>query len=145
MVRVTEKMLEAAADAIGDEVDDDRIEEALENVAALDIHDVKEARSQLRVSEQMFDAAGGRGVSLAEKIDNLRIYCAVKELIPKPKEFKVVVTVRGYEDQSPHDVKKMVQFLMEAGLHTASDCQEDWGNDFERDSAELELCSVANG
>lgn len=69
------RLLRAARDALGYDVKEDRVERA---VAAHADQDTKSLRRRLRDRSGWFQAFGGRGVELAEEIDDLRIVLAVR-------------------------------------------------------------------
>ena len=74
---VTEADCRAASDEMGYDVDADRVEEALANQGSLSL---AEAQESLIRAEADFERAGGRGVELAEEIDDLRIIIAVASI-----------------------------------------------------------------
>ena len=65
------------AAALGYEVNDDRIDSALFNVPLVLTN--KQCKAKLNKLETVFEANGGRGIELAEQIDDLRIVIAVRE------------------------------------------------------------------
>ncbi len=75
-MKINERMREAVAEAIGRDVEDEEIEAALARHSGR----LSQLRSDLRRHEAAFDAAGGRGVELADDIDGLRIAIAARSV-----------------------------------------------------------------
>lgn len=75
MVRINQTIRDAVSDALGYEVDDTRIKEAVNEYGG---EVTEELRKTLRAKESAFEEHGGRGVDLADEIDNLRIAIAVR-------------------------------------------------------------------
>ena len=79
-MRVTEAQLEAAGNALGnDEIDREWVGTVLEKYHGADLDTL---RGDLEELEEEFQAAGGRGVELADTIDALRVAVAVLGLNP---------------------------------------------------------------
>jgi hypothetical protein len=74
---VTTQELLAATDAVGWEPPVHDVKVALEKWADTSLADMRKTLSR---SVQRFEDAGGRGVTLADEIDMLRIAVAVREL-----------------------------------------------------------------
>lgn len=75
---LTDEQRQAAYDALGnDEVEDSQIDNAL---AQFKDWETKGLKTSLRNLERQFEAAGGRGVELADEIDNMRIVLAVRRV-----------------------------------------------------------------
>lgn len=74
---VTTQELLAATDAVGWEPPVHDVKVALEKWAGTSLADMRKTLSR---SVQRFEDAGGRGVTLADEIDMLRIAVAVREL-----------------------------------------------------------------
>lgn len=73
---ITQEMLADAAEATGyDDIDEDRVRDALHEYDGVDTADLK---GQLRAAKTKFERAGGRGVALADEIDNMRIAIAAR-------------------------------------------------------------------
>ena len=75
---ISDKQRTAAAEASGYDVDNEAIQ------AAIDTHHgrhatLAETKLELEEKEAEFNAAGGRGVELADEIDALRVFVAVSE------------------------------------------------------------------
>lgn len=77
-MRVNQKMLDAASDALGYEVDAERVQLAYDELE--DDLVKKVAVRRLQQLERQFEHSGGRGVDLAEEIDHLRIFVATVDL-----------------------------------------------------------------
>lgn len=75
MVRINQTIRDAVADALGYDVDVARIKEAVSEYEGEVTDDL---RKTLRAKESAFEEHGGRGVDLADEIDNLRIAIAVR-------------------------------------------------------------------
>ena len=73
---MTQQMIKAASESLGYAVDVNRIEQALSSFGMLTRKDIAH---RLRTCLRKFDAAGGRGVELADEIDDLRIALAFKK------------------------------------------------------------------
>jgi ribosomal protein L12E/L44/L45/RPP1/RPP2 len=78
-----ERIIRAASNALGYEVDEERITQA---IAAHQGEDTKTLRQHLRERVAEFDASGGRGVELAEEIDGLKIALAARRIIEGNRE-----------------------------------------------------------
>ena len=76
---IEERAREAVKAALGHETTDDVIGRALAEYGDLTTGDLE---AELEGKRTAFDAAGGRGVELAETIDALRIVLAVRSLSP---------------------------------------------------------------
>lgn len=73
---ITRAMLDAATEEMGHEVDEERVELAIDREGG---GTVDEMRERLTYALDAFERAGGRGVDLAEEIDDLRILLAIEE------------------------------------------------------------------
>jgi len=73
---LTNEERQAAADVLGYEVEDERIYEALEEWGNMDLTQLREEHAK---NCAVFEAQGGRGVELADEIDDMRICIAVFE------------------------------------------------------------------
>lgn len=71
------KIIEAASNALGYELDDERVADA---IAVHEDTDTRELEHQLRKKRAEFDAAGNHGVDLADEIDDLRIALAARSV-----------------------------------------------------------------
>jgi hypothetical protein len=78
-----QRIVRAASNALGYDVDEDRVAQAL---AAHEGSDTRTLRRQLRERVAIFEAAGGRGVELAEEIDGLRIALAARRVGPRHRQ-----------------------------------------------------------
>jgi len=74
-IRLTARMIEAATEALGYDVDQDWLLGLLEEER--DYSD-RELRSELRDLDRQFRAAGGRGVEMADRIDALTALIAAR-------------------------------------------------------------------
>lgn len=70
------KIRGAVADAMGYYVEDEQITQALDNYAKMPI---REVRKRFKKAWDIFEEQGGRGVELADEIDELRIVLAARE------------------------------------------------------------------
>ena len=131
-MNVTKKMLEAAGDALGYEIDASRVRTAFdEQEASLD---AEQATVKLKRLEDQFAARGGRGVDLAEDIDNLRIFLACYDHVgeDEPKqEHTVTLLVKAPAHLSFGEVRLLVEKLIEVGqsdaAETVEECDDDEG------------------
>src|SRR5207245_1520159 len=72
---LTSDDFDAVEEALGREVDADEVRNALDEYK--DYKDAKAVKKLLKQKETAFNAAGGRGVELADEIDKLRMVLAV--------------------------------------------------------------------
>jgi hypothetical protein len=77
VLKGTDKQRQAVTDALGRKVEDDVIAEAVREYKSLS---TRELTRLLQRKEKQFESAGGRGVTLADEIDRLRIARAVREV-----------------------------------------------------------------
>jgi ribosomal protein L12E/L44/L45/RPP1/RPP2 len=78
---LTDEQRKAVTEALGYEVDDEQISEAIES------HKEKDAAKlvkELKWKGEAFERAGGRGVELADEIDSLRIALSARDVPRKP-------------------------------------------------------------
>jgi hypothetical protein len=69
------RIIRAASNALGCDVDEERVSGAVTKYEGIHTNSL---RRQLRESVEAFEADGGRGVDLADTIDDLRIVLAVR-------------------------------------------------------------------
>lgn len=121
--RVNQKMLNAAAKVLGYEVDAERVDQAFDEMP--ENYTPTAARKRLTECQAAFNEAGGRGVDLAEEIDNLRIYLACHDKQGNSfKHYTLKVKVKAPDTMSRGEVVGMVQRLIENGQEEASDSLE---------------------
>jgi ribosomal protein L12E/L44/L45/RPP1/RPP2 len=78
---ITDEQRKAVAEALGYEVDDEQIEEAIETHKEKDTGTLVK---ELKRKEYAFKRAGGRGVELADEIDSLRIALSARDVPSRP-------------------------------------------------------------
>src|SRR5690348_5070400 len=131
MAKLTYAQRQAAYEALGnDEIEDSQICNALaEHVDKKTV----ELRRLVKNLEQQFQAAGGRGVELAEDLDNARIALAVRTTVKKKPElhqrmFKATIyfTVDENAVGQPVTVEEVKDFLEDALVVDVD--HEEWGN-----------------
>lgn len=82
-MKVTEKILDAVMEELGiDEIDPRWVEGILYEHRTMR---TATARKELRAIVKEFEAAGGRGVELAEMVDELRVLIAARKADKKRK------------------------------------------------------------
>ena len=77
------RIINAASSTLGYDVDEARVMQALR---AFEGSDTVTLKHRLRERVEAFEAAGGRGVDLAEEIDDLRIALAARRVGRKQRE-----------------------------------------------------------
>ncbi len=142
-MRVTKAMLNAASEALGWEVDADRINEIVYHVGS---NTLEEAQAKLKGKEVEFEARGGRGVELADEIDELRAYIAFYNLMPEDRELTITVKVQAPDDLTPERVAKLVQRCIEVGIEDADYSEEetDYEDPDRADVLDLNIVSVSS-
>jgi ATP-dependent protease HslVU (ClpYQ) ATPase subunit len=78
---LTDEQRKAVAEALGYEVDDEQIREAIETHKD---EDTGTLVKELKWKEEAFKRAGGRGVELADEIDSLRIALSARDVTRRP-------------------------------------------------------------
>ena len=142
-MRVNQQMLVAAAAALGYDVDAERVQKAYNEQA--ENYDISQAERRLKRLEQKLRDAGGRGVDLAEEIDDLRIYVATFPYKDEEggKEITLTVKVRVPDTMRDKDAAALVHRLILCGQEEAEDsldCDVDTSD--AEEALELEVISV---
>lgn len=117
-MRINQKMRDAASKALGYEVDSERILEAFgdqEEDFPLD-----KAKKALKKAEVVFSASGGRGVDLADEIDNLRIYvAALPHVNPSKRIVQITLNVEAPDDMTEDNIRSAIQNIWDSGVEDA--------------------------
>ena len=135
-MRVSKEMMAVARDTLGYEVDAERVKQAFSEMPENYNPDL--AKQKLKELEGQFATMGGRGVDLADEIDNLRIYLACYGMnVAKP--YTVTVKVLAPCDLDREDVVHLVQRLIYAGQEDAcASLDTDYDDPDTDDAVELE-------
>jgi hypothetical protein len=143
-MRVTNEMLKAANLAVDWGVQAGDVEEAVFQVEdTKKITSLDEAETHLKGLETELEANSER-YGIQDEIDHIRIYLAVRDLIPKEQELTLTVKIKAPDDLKPEDVAGLVHRLILNGQEEAGLSQDVDEYDPEADDAlELEVVSVS--
>lgn len=140
-MRITDTLCVAVRNALGPAIDRARIQDAFDSMEK--DCTVEKARQQLADLEKRFKAARGRGVDLAEEIDNLRIFLVAHKHMPRDRELTLTVKLKAPDDLSQEQVAALVHRLIAIGLEDVGGKPDDFDDPQAEDALALEMLAVS--